>query len=146
MFHHRRRFTDGAARFLALAGLLAVSVSIPIPALPDDGEEGVRAVVHARLPGWTVDRVARSWEGAYSVVATCAGRQVGFQYVPGHGLPSRDAWLQPSDPYSRERLAETSDHWRYLLWYGEPAMMDSLSCEEEIAGGRRPAADASGYD
>ena len=146
MFHFRRRFTDGAARFLALAGLLAVSVVIPIPALPDDGEARVREVVHARLPGWTVDRVARSWEGAYSVVATCAGRQVGFQYVPGHGLPNRDAWLQPSDPYSRERLEETSDHWRHLLWYGEPAMMDSLSCQEEIAGGRSPAGDTSDFD
>jgi hypothetical protein len=146
MFHHRRRIAAGAVRLLALGGLLAVTMTVPIPALPDDGEARVREVVHARLPGWIVERVQRSWEGAYSVVAVCAGRQLGFQYVPGHGLPSDDGWLQPSDPYSRERLEQTSDHWRYLLWYGEPAIIDSLSCADEIAGERSPTGDSSDFD
>ena len=33
----------------------------------------------------------------------CAGLELDFQYVPGHGLPSEDAWLHPSDAYARER-------------------------------------------
>jgi hypothetical protein len=135
------------ASILALAGLLAISLTMPIPAVPDDGVARVRGVVEARLPGWSVERVARTWEGAYSVVALCAGRQVGFQYVPGHGLTAEDAWLQPSDPFSRERLETTSDHWRYLLWYSDPAMLDSLSCSDEIAGAPRSSTtDSSEFD
>jgi hypothetical protein len=143
----RRRRWRLPTAVLSLSAALAVSLTMPVPSLPDDGVARVRGVVQARLPGWTVERVQRSWEGAFSVVARCAGREIGFQYVPGHGLPVNDAWLQPSDPFSRERLAATSDHWRHLLWYGDPAILDSLSCEDEIAGEPgSAAADHSDYD
>jgi hypothetical protein len=140
---HRWR---AGASFIALGAFLALSLSMPIPSAPDDGVARVRSLVEDRLPGWTVERVARTWEGAYSVVTMCAGREVGFQYVPGHGLPADDAWLQPSDPFSRERLVTVSDHWRHLVWYDDPAIMASLSCEEEIAGGPATTAETSDFD
>ena len=142
----RTRTIRTGASFIALAGVLAVSLTIPIPSMPDEGEAAVASVVGKRLPGWTVERINRSWEGAFSVVTVCAGRQMGFQYVPGHGLPPDNAWLQPSDPYARERLATISDHWRYLVWYDDPAIVDTLSCQEEMAGARETALDRSGYD
>jgi hypothetical protein len=142
----RRGVWRTGATFVALAGVLAVSLTAPIPAMPDDGREAVTRIVRERLPGWIVERVDPSWEGAYIVVTMCAGREMGFQYVPGHGLGPDDAWLQPSDAYSRERLSEISDHWRYLVWYGDPAMIDTLSCREELAGERPSAIDPSVYD
>lgn len=141
----RRRPWQAGASFVALAGVLAISMTVPIPRLPDGDQERVTRVVRERLPGWIVERVDRTWEGAYVVVAACAGRQIGFQYVPGHGLPARDAWLQPSDAYSRERLATISDHWRALVWYDDPAIVDSLSCRDELAGGSDSQPD-TGYD
>ena len=141
----RRRTIRTGASFVAIAGVLSLSLTVPIPSLPDGGTAAVAEVVNRRLPGWTVDRIDRSWEGAYVVVTTCAGRQLGFQYVPGHGLGPGDAWLQPNDLDARERLASISDHWRYLVWYEDPALVDTLSCQEEIAG--RPAATLdSDYD
>ena len=142
----RRRAIRTGASFVALAGILALSLTAPIPSAPDEGEAAVASVVGKRLPGWTVERINRSWEGAYSVVAMCAGREIGFQYVPGHGLPPDNAWLQPSDSYTRERLAKISDHWRHLVWYHDPAIMDTLSCQEELAGGGETALDQSVYD
>ena len=142
----RRGVLRTGATFAALAGVLAVSLTAPIPATPDDGRETVTRIVRERLPGWIVERVEPSWEGAYSVVTMCAGREMGFQYVPGHGLRPGDAWLQPSDAYSRERLSDISDHWRYLVWYDDPAMIDTLSCREELAGERPSAIDRSVYD
>jgi hypothetical protein len=142
----RRRTIRTGASFVALAGVLALSLTVPIPSLPDHGEAAVARIVQNRLPGWSVERIKRSWEGAYSVVTTCAGRQVGFQYVPGHGLGPNNAWLQPNDLYSRERLASISDHWRYLVWYADPAIVDTLSCKEELAGGGDTALDRSEYD
>ncbi len=99
-----------------------------------------------RLPGWTIQRLERSWEGAYTVVTLCAGRQIGFQLVPGHGLPADDAWIQPNDAYSRERLVGISDHWRYLVWYDDPALVSSLSCEEELAGSRHAPPEVSRFE
>jgi len=142
---HRRTLRTGAS-FVALAGILALSLTVPIPSAPDQGEAAVASIVAKRLPGWTVERINRSWEGAYSVVTVCAGREMGFQYVPGHGLPPDNAWLQPSDPYTRERLATISDHWRHLVWYEDPAIVDTLSCQEELAGGRDTTLDQSAYD
>jgi hypothetical protein len=142
----RRRTIRTGASFVALAGILALSLTVPIPSAPDEGEAAVASIVGKRLPGWTVERINRSWEGAYSVVAMCAGREIGFQYVPGHGLPPDNAWLQPSDQYTRERLATISDHWRHLVWYDDPAIMDTLSCQEELAGGGDTALDRSVYD
>ena len=143
---HRRRTIRTGASFVALAGVLALSLTVPIPSSPDDGEAAVARVVEDRLPGWTVEHIKRSWEGAYSVVTTCAGRQMGFQYVPGHGLGPNNAWLQPNDLYSRERLATISDHWRHLVWYDDPAIVATLSCQDEIAGGNETSFDRAGYD
>ena len=119
-----------------LAALLAAFVTalvIPIPSLPDVGRATVHGEVSDRLPGWKIQRLDPSWEGAYTVVTSCAGKQVAFQFVPGHGLPSEDAWLRPSNGYTRERLRSVSDHYRYLLWRAEPRDLDRLSCQEELA-------------
>lgn len=116
-----------------LLAAFTTALVIPIPSLPDVGRAAVQGEVSARLPGWTIQRLDPSWEGAYTVVTSCAGKQVGFQYVPGHGLPADDAWLQPSDDYARARLRSVSDHYRYLLWRGDPADPDELSCQEELA-------------
>lgn len=127
-----RAVRTGAILF-ALLGALGIALVAPLPAVPDTERDAVRQEVAQRLPGWRIERVDPSWEGAHTVVAVCAGRQIGFQFVPGHGLPAHDAWLQPSDDFSRERLAQVSDHWRYLIWYADPAIADSLSCAEELA-------------
>ncbi len=128
---------------LALAAALAVALSVPVPSLPDDGLTTVRAEVADRLPGWRVDRLEPSWEGSYTVVTSCAGLELDFQLVPGHGLPPEDAWVQPSDAYARARLRAVSDHWRYLVWYRDPVRPRSLSCSDELArlGGDVPVAD-----
>jgi hypothetical protein len=138
--HMRRRFRPrlGAALLLAAASLGA-ALWLPIPAAPDAARETVLAQVERRLPGWEVDRLDASWEGAYTVVTTCAGRTLSFQYVPGHGLPREDAWLQPSDEFARDRLRLVSDHRRYLIWFAGPLHRGSLSCAEELA--RHPETD-----
>lgn len=139
------RWRAGAS-FLALSGVFALSLSVPIPALPDSGRQAVMHEVQERLPGWRVERLERTWEGAYTVVTMCAGREVGFQFVPGHGLPAQDAWLQPSDAFSRDRLRGISDHWRYLVWYRDPAVFNTLSCHEEIAGGSQTSMESTRND
>jgi hypothetical protein len=135
----RFRLRPGVALVFAAAAL-GLALWMPIPAAPDTGRATVLGQIERRLPGWAVDRLNPSWEGAYTVVASCAGRTLSFQYVPGHGLPRRDAWLQPSDEFARDRLALVSDHWRYLIWYGNPRRADTLSCSEELA--RHPEVDA----
>lgn len=142
----RNQTWRAGAAFLALSGVLALSLTVPIPSFPDHGEASVARVIHERLPGWTVERVNRSWEGAYTVVTMCAGRVLGFQYVPGHGLPERNAWLRPNDTYARERLAAISDDWRDLVWYDDPAIVATLSCQEELTGRDEMARDSSRYD
>jgi hypothetical protein len=141
----RRTFRTGAS-VVALAGVLALSLTAPIPSFPDEREASVARVVRERLPGWTVERIDGSWEGAYAIVTTCADREMGFQYRPGHGASQNDAWLHPSDAYTRERLASISDHWRHLVWYDDPAIIDTLSCQEELAGSDETALDRSTYD
>jgi hypothetical protein len=131
---------------LALAGVLAISLSVPIPSLPDSGRQAVMHEVNQRLPGWTIERLERSWEGGFSVVTWCAGREVGFQFVPGHGLPAGSAWLQPNDPSARDRLRGVSDNWRYLVWYADPAMMNTHSCQEEIAGSEQTSMQSRPHD
>jgi hypothetical protein len=140
-----RTYRTGAS-FVALAGVLALSLTVPIPSLPDDATASVTRVVHERLPGWTVERVERSWEGAFTVVTTCADRQIGFQYRPAPGPGRGSAWLQPDDPYARQRLATISDHWRHLVWYRDPAIVDSLSCRDELAGGAETALEQRAFD
>ncbi|MGH2456583.1 MAG: hypothetical protein ACRDHD_10055 [Candidatus Limnocylindria bacterium] len=133
MTHTLRTRLRRLAGLLTLAGTLILALSLPIPTLPDDGRAAVARAIDERLPGWAIERIDPSWEGAYTVVTRCAGHEMGFQLVPGHGLPARDAWLQPNDAYARERLADLSDHWRYLIWYDDPALLDTLSCREELA-------------
>jgi hypothetical protein len=119
-----------------LASLLAaflITLVAPIPVVPDAGRATVLGEVSDRLPGWKVQRLNPSWEGAYTVVTSCAGKEVAFQFVPGHGLPSEDAWLRPSNDYARERLRTVSDHYRYLLWRADPRDLDRLSCHDELA-------------
>jgi hypothetical protein len=141
--HMRRRFRPrpGVALLLAAAALGA-SLWLPIPSVSDAGRNIVLGQMERRLPGWDVDRVQPSWEGAYTVVATCAGRTLSFQYVPGHGLPRHDAWLTPSDDFARERLRQTSDHHRYLIWYAQPEDAVAFSCSDELA--RHPEPDSRG--
>ena len=123
-----------------IAAAFASALVVPIPTLPDGARAVVRAEVSERLPGWTIGRVDPSWEGGYTVVTQCAGKQVSFQFVPGHGLPARDAWLHPSNEYARERLESVSDHWRYLLWRADPDQPEELSCRDELArSGSQPA-------
>jgi hypothetical protein len=135
----RFRLRPGAALLLAGAAL-AASLWLPIPSVPDAGRNSVLGQVERRLPGWEVERLNPSWEGAYTVVASCAGRTLSFQYVPGHGLPRQDAWLQPSDEFARERLRLVSDHRRYLIWFARANDPDTLSCSEELA--RHPETDS----
>lgn len=122
-----------AAGVLALAAVLPGALLVPIPSFPDDGRVEVRRDVRSRLPGWRIQRIDPSWEGAYTVVATCADHEIGFQLVRGHGLAPDDAWIQPNDGYARERLAELSDNRRFLVWYGERLRPGQLSCREELA-------------
>jgi hypothetical protein len=129
---NRLRLRTGAPVML-LGLVLAGALAVPIPGAPDPGRSAIERQLAARLPGWKVDRVAHSWEGAFTVVASCVGHEIGFQYVPDHGLGLGDAWLQPSDPYSRDRLSELSDHYRYLIWFNDPALKHTLSCREELA-------------
>ncbi len=134
----RTRWRAGAI-LATLVGVFLTALVIPIPSLPDVGRAAVHAEVKQRLPGWTIQRLDPSWEGAYTVVTSCAGKHVGFQFVPGHGLPAEDAWLRPSNEYARDRLESVSDHRRYLLWRAEPRFPDRLSCQEELARtGERP--------
>jgi hypothetical protein len=123
----------GATSLASLAVVFLVALTIPIPALPDAGRARVLAEVADRLPGWSVQRIDPSWEGAYSVVTSCAGRELSFQFVPGHGLPRDDAWIQPHNSFARARLGRTSDHTRYLLWRGDRLVPPSVSCFANLA-------------
>ena len=126
--------SPGAVLILgSLLGLFLVALAVPIPTVPDAGRAAVRAEVDDRMPGWTVSRLDPSWEGAYTVVTSCAGREVSFQFVPGHGLPADDAWIQPTNRYARARLAVTSDHRQYLLWREDEIDPRPLACLQEVA-------------
>ena len=131
---------------MLLGFVLAAALALPIPGTPDPARGALVHEIGERLPGWKVDRVDHSWEGAFTVVTTCVGREISFQYVPEHGLQLGDGWLQPSDPYSRKRLAELSDHYRYLIWFAQPAMKHTLSCREELARQRVTPARGDGID
>src|SRR5687768_11024387 len=109
----------GALIIASLAAAFLFVLTVPIPTLPDAGRAEVRAELADRLPGWSVQRLEPSWENAYVVVTSCAGRDLAFHFIPGHGLPRDDAWIHPYNSYARARLAATSDHARYLVWRGE---------------------------
>lgn len=126
-----------------LAIVFATALVAPLPVAPNHARAEVVATVQQRLPGWHVERARSSWEGAWSVVATCGRLHLGFQYVPGHGLARGDAWLHPEDRYARERLGSISDSWRALIWFAEPIgeRHPTLSCHEELSrlgADRRP--------
>lgn len=126
---HVRRF----AALPLLGGILAVALWMPIPATGNAQLSTVVGEVHERLPGWRIVRANASWEGAYTVVAACGSRELGFQLVPEHGLPIGDSWVQPNDAYARSRLEYVSDHEQYLVWYRNPLKERSLSCRSELA-------------
>lgn len=118
---------------VALSAIATGALLAPIPTLGNAGESAVATQVKHRLPGWHLVRATESWESGFTVVAECAGRLVGFQYVPEHGLPPGDAWIQPDDQFSRSRLSEVTDSHRFLVWRQRPRTDDALSCREEVA-------------
>ncbi len=123
---------------LSLVALTATALWAPIPHVGDPGVQRVVAQVQERFPGWRVIQATSTWEGAYAVVAGCGGQQIGFQFVPGHGLPPQDAWIQPNDEFARSRLQEVSDYSTVLVWRARPITDRTLSCREELArSGRR---------
>ncbi len=88
----RRRWrlpTPAAIALLAVA--FATALLAPLPVAPNEARAEVLASVERRLPGWHIERAQSSWEGAWSVVATCGTSQLGFQLVPGHGLAPGEA-------------------------------------------------------
>lgn len=128
----RRRIPAPLAPLL-LAGIFAVALLAPMPVTDNPARAQVVAQVESRLPGWRIVHTQSSWEGGWSVVAACGRQRLGFQLVPGHGLSPGDAWLHPEDEYARSRLATISDDFHYLVWFGDPIKMRSLSCRQELA-------------
>ena len=145
----RRRRISAPLAVSLLAGLFGVALLAPMPFTQNTAQAEVIAKVENRLPGWQIVRTTPSWEGAWSVVATCGTLHLGFQLVPGHGLAPGDAWLHPEDRYARERLDSISDSWRALIWFAEPIgdRTKTLSCRQEMArigGNGRPPQFAPG--
>ncbi|HET9878286.1 MAG TPA: hypothetical protein VFQ81_03130 [Candidatus Limnocylindria bacterium] len=133
-----RRSRRGSAIGIAALGVaFALALWAPIPTTGNAELARVRDEVTERFPGWRITRASASWENAFTVVASCAGREIGFQIVPEHGLPVGDAWVQPNDEFSRQRLAEVSDHHRYLVWFQHPLRERQLSCRAEMARSMR---------
>jgi len=122
-----------AAALIALPLLLGIALWAPIPRVGDPGVDRVVAQVHARLPGWHVVRATDTWEGGYAVVTSCGAREMGFQLVPGHGLPPDDAWLQPNDWYARIWLERVSDYPTFLIWRARPVINRKLTCNQQLA-------------
>jgi hypothetical protein len=126
-----RRLAGGTLLFAAF--LLALV--FPAPTGPD--HNGARAAVEAqireRLPGWRVTTLNESWESAWTVVARCGTEEIGFQYIPEHGLPLGDVWTLPNNEASRLWLRRIADHWKYLIWRQNPEEPNSLSCQQAIA-------------
>jgi hypothetical protein len=132
----RRRWKLPAPAAVALLAVaFAGALLAPLPMTPNSARAEVVANVEQRLPGWHIERAHSSWEGAWSVVATCGTLHLGFQLVPGHGLRPGDAWLHPEDGYARARLGAISDSWRTLIWFAEPIGLrhPTLSCHQELA-------------
>lgn len=128
-----RRSIPLPAALVMLLALFAVALLAPIPVLPNAARAQVVSTVSDRLPGWKIVRTRSSWEGAWTVVASCGPLQLGFQFVPGHGLSPGDAWLHPDDEYARDRLASISDDYRFIVWFSDPARRRALTCGQELA-------------
>lgn len=135
----RSRLRFGAG-LIALLPLLALALWVPIPRVGDPGADRITQAAIERLPGWSIRRATDTWEGGYAVVASCGVRTLGFQVVPGHGLPLDDAWLQPNDSYADSRLRQTSDYPTFLIWRAHPMLSRTLSCHEELAMPASPSA------
>lgn len=133
-----RRHLATPAALLALGGVFALALFVPIPAAPNTARAEVLERVEDRLPGWDIIRTDSSWEGAWTVVAACGGSQLGFQLVPGHGLAPGDAWVKPEDTYTRDRLQHVSDHSKYLVWF-DGYRGRSLPCRGQLAWPQEPA-------
>jgi hypothetical protein len=146
MLSIRGKLGRGALIIASLAGAFLIALTVPIPTLPDAGRAEVRAEVADRLPGWSVQRLEPSWENAYVVVTSCAGRDLSFHFIPGHGLPRNDAWIHPYNSYARARLSATSDHSRYLVWRGQKDDPASMRCSEDLARDGAPEARSDGTD
>ncbi len=123
--------------FLLPGIALLLGLWMPVPSTGNAGLDSVVSEVRMRLPGWRVVHANAAWEGGYTVVASCGGRDLGFQLVPEHGLAVGDMWLQPDDAYTQSRLASVSDHATYLVWYRNPTAQRSLSCNTELARSTR---------
>lgn len=136
----RTRLRAGAG-LVALLPLLAFALWVPIPRVGNAGADRVLEAASERLPGWSIVRATDSWEGGYAVVASCGPRTMGFQVVPGHGLPLEDAWLQPNDAYAESRLRHVSDYPTFLIWRAHPLISRTLSCSEELARPATPPSD-----
>jgi hypothetical protein len=128
-----RRSIPLPAALVMLFALFAVALLAPMPVLPNAARAQVVSTVSDRLPGWKIVRTRSSWEGAWTVVASCGPLQLGFQFVPGHGLSPGDAWLHPDDEYARDRLESISDDYRFIVWFRDPARPKALSCGQELA-------------
>jgi hypothetical protein len=118
---------------LLLGVIFAVALWAPIPTGPNAARSQVMGQVGEHFPGWQIMRAGPSWEGAWAVVVRCGQRQVGFQLIPGHGLPAGDAWLHPDGSYSHDRLATISDDRTQLIWYLDGERARSLSCRTGLA-------------
>jgi hypothetical protein len=126
-----RRLAGGALLVAAFLGALVFPA--PSGAEHNRARAEVEAQVRERLPGWRITTLNESWESAWRVVARCGGEEIGFQYIPEHGLPLGDAWTLPSNETSRTRLRRIADHWKYLIWRQNPDERQSLSCQQAIA-------------
>jgi hypothetical protein len=131
-----RRHVPLPAALAMLAALFVIALLAPLPDMPNAARARVIDTVSERLPGWRIVRTQTSWEGAWTVVAACGGRHIGFQMVPGHGLPPGYAWLHPADEYARLRLTTISDDSRFLVWYPDPLDDRQLDCRQELARAR----------
>ena len=132
-----RRHLATPTALLALGGVFALALFVPIPAAPNTARAEVMERVEERLPGWDIIRTDASWEGAWTIVAACGGSRLGFQLVPGHGLAPGDAWVKPEDTYTRDRLQHVSDHSTYLVWF-DGYRGRSLPCRGQLARPQAP--------
>ncbi len=117
----------------ALAAAFWLALVAPIPTTGNEELARVMSEVKDRFPGWHITHATATWENAYTVVASCGGREIGFQVVPEHGLPVGASWVQPNDEFTRARLALVSDHHTYLVWFQHPMRERQLSCRAEMA-------------
>jgi hypothetical protein len=129
---------------ISLAAVFAGAYLAPIPTVGNADRAGVIALVEERLPGWEVRRATDAWEGATALTVACGYEEIGFQVVPGHGLPTGMLWLQPTDGSANRILAEISDYPGYLIWLKRPLVPRALSCQELLGRERRSPGRAAG--